>query len=93
MMNKEIERILQRLNLGSELTPNEFCYLKEYIKDLQKEAELGDHYKHLYSEVKKQKDDAIEYVNSIVFEEIFTFVRERAEVKYNLLRMLGEIDE
>jgi len=31
--------------------------LYDYIKDLQKKAELGDHYKHLYSEVKKQKDE------------------------------------
>ena len=43
--------------------------------------------------LKKQKDDVVEYVNSIVFEENFTFVRERAEVKYAILRMLGEIDD
>ena len=67
------------------------CYedLEEENKKLQEEK---DHYKHLYSLVKKQKDDVVEYVNSIVFEESFTFVRERAEVKYNLLRMLGEIE-
>ena len=28
-----------------------------YIEQLEKKAELGDHYKHLYSEVKKQKDE------------------------------------
>ncbi len=36
--------------------------LYDYIKDLQKKAELTDHYKHLYSEVKKQKDDVVEYI-------------------------------
>ena len=32
------------------------------IKELQKKAEQEDHYKHLYSEVKKQKDDVVEYI-------------------------------
>ena len=40
---------------------NEYCdYVENATRkylDLQKKAELGDHYKHLYSEVKKQKDD------------------------------------
>lgn len=40
MKNKEIERILQRLNLGSELTPNEFCYLKKYIEQLEKDKQI-----------------------------------------------------
>ena len=31
--------------------------LEEQIENLQKKAELGEHYKHLYSEVKKQKDE------------------------------------
>lgn len=29
---------------------------------LKKKAELGEHYKHLYNEVKKQKDDVVEYI-------------------------------
>ena len=43
---------------------------KEAIKSLlvqneklKKKAELGEHYKHLYSEVKKQKDDAIKLIH------------------------------
>ena len=35
----------------------ELLNVKKYITDLQKKAELGDHYKHLYSEVKKQKEN------------------------------------
>ena len=80
-------------NIPEIITQEEFDDVKSAIKDLQKKAELGEHYKHLYSEVKKQKDDIVKYVNSIVFEESFTFVRERAEVKYNLLRMLGDSDD
>nr|DAE35556.1 MAG TPA: hypothetical protein [Caudoviricetes sp.] len=30
---------------------------EQLIDHLQKKAELGDHYKHLYSEVKKQKEN------------------------------------
>lgn len=78
------------------------------IKDLQKKAELGEHYKHLYSEVKKQKDDVVEYIKSYdVFKEFsFPLMKKWEEnevkssidyqfkesIKKELLRMLGEID-
>lgn len=55
------------------------------IKDLQKKAELGEHYKHLYSEVKKQKDDVVELIKKTPF--LYHPFREE------LLRMLGEIDD
>lgn len=42
--------------------------LYDYIKDLQKKAELGEHYKHLYSEVKKQKDDVVELIKARIKE-------------------------
>ena len=79
------------------------------IKELQKKAELGEHYKHLYSELKKQKDDVVEYVkNYDVFKEFsFPLMKKWEEnqvkssidyqfkesIKKELLRMLGEIDE
>jgi len=55
----------------------------EFIEDLQKKAELGEHYKHLYSEVKKQKDDVVEYIKTFKDD-----IRGLDEVV--LLRMLGE---
>ena len=55
------------------------------IKELQKKAELGDHYKHLYSEVKKQKDDVVELIKKTPF--LYS------PFKQEVLRMLGEIDE
>lgn len=62
MMNEEIMDILFVLkNIGPEF----YVYAEEiedYINNLQKKAELGDHYKHLYSEVKKQKDDVVELI-------------------------------
>ena len=54
--------------------------------DLQKKAELGEHYKHLYSEVKKQKDEIFKYIKSFEY-----YIPE--DNKNELLRMLGEIDD
>ena len=72
---------------------------KEAIKSLlvqneklKKKAELGEHYKHLYSEVKKQKDDVICEIKKVLYawehkpNEIATLDLEE------ILRMLGEID-
>lgn len=56
------------------------------IKELQKKAELGEHYKHLYSEVKKQKDEIKKYIKSFEY-----YIPK--EHKTELLRMLGEINE
>lgn len=56
------------------------------IKELQKKAEQGEHYKHLYSEVKKQKDEIFKYIKSFEY-----YIPE--DNKNELLRMLGEIDE
>jgi len=69
------------------------------LEQLEKKAELGEHYKHLYSEVKKQKDDVVEYIkkNKKVITKyeakdtrlpIGTFMWNIDEV----LRMLGEIE-
>lgn len=38
---------------------DEITYLLEYIEQLKQKVKLADHYKHLYSEVKKQKDDVV----------------------------------
>ena len=75
----------------------------EYIENLQKKAELGDHYKHLYSEVKKKKDDVVEYINTAIEEgnyfedDIDTDIQPANYDKYvnsvEILRMLGEIDD
>ena len=85
MMNEEIMDILFVLkNIGPEF----YVYAEEiedYINNLQKKAELGEHYKHLYSEVKKQKDEIFKYIKSFEY-----YIPE--EHKNELLRMLGEID-
>ena len=67
------------------------------IKDLQKKAELGDHYKHLYSEVKKQKDDCIKYIHKELdrfdCEGSMSISMRISYFEEELLRMLGEIDD
>ena len=59
--------------------------LEVYINQLQKKAELVEHYKHLYSEVKKQKDEIFKYIKSFEY-----YIPE--DNKNELLRMLGEIE-
>lgn len=111
-MNRElIEEILKDIS-----TPTGISYsgdqtianstvenILEFIDDLQKKAELGEHYKHLYSEVKKQKDDVIKYIKYLIkrLEEFDILERKETgafwyqvmgELK-ELLRMLGEINE
>ena len=57
-MNKEeIQNIIY--NLANSIFNTDWTKLLDYIKDLQKKAELGKHYKNLYSSVKKQKDDVV----------------------------------
>lgn len=65
------------------------------IKELQKKAELGEHYKHLYSEVKKQKDDVVEYIKKNWYSKNTRDINEIVigDWRIDLLRMLGEIDE
>lgn len=101
-MNKEIENKLNAIasNDYINLLPKEAKLLLSYIEQLQKKAELGEHYKHLYSEVKKQKDDVVEYIKY----QLSNFDFEK-DIKARMLgsmiivmlekdeRMLGEIDE
>ena len=99
-MNEE-EKAIQRLNeirtnynlSGEDLHYAEIIYY--LIINLKKKA---DHYKHLYNELKKQKDDVVEYIkNNKLFkyvydeEELFEIITDK-QAKNDLLRMLGEID-
>ena len=76
-----------------------FYAMQKQIDDLQKKAELGEHYKHLYSKVKKQKDDVVEYIKSAIENDDIEELKEsRHLLLWNedldkLLRMLGEIDD
>lgn len=54
---EDIEEINEYMNELLKRPSIKKALLKFKINDLQKKAELGEHYKHLYSEVKKQKDE------------------------------------
>ena len=64
--------------------------LYDYIKDLQKKAELGEHYKHLYSEVKKQKDDVVKLIYKKM-KDVDIYGTQTFDLN-EILRMLGEIE-
>ena len=65
----------------------------EFIDNLQKKAELGEHYKHLYSEVKKQKDNVVEIIKRQLLSNTNITKYTDEMCLRDLLRMLGEIDE
>ena len=104
-MNKEIEELLNNLKYASEcddfiieIRKDRAKLLLSYIEQLEKKAELGEHYKHLYSEVKKQKDDVVEYIKESIKHPMYAenIIADcdggRVENLDKLLRMLGEID-
>ena len=101
MMNRElIEEILKDISTPTGLSysgdqtiaNNTVDNILEFIDDLQKKAELGDHYKHLYSEVKKQKDDVVEYIKHYINfrKDIYPYIDMREFDLDKVLRMLGE---
>ena len=94
-MNKEeITEIIRKLSYTGYTEQDIKSEAIRIIENLQKKAELGEHYKHLYSEVKKQKDDIVEYIkNNFIEGEVFYSKSWLKMKKKELLRMLGEIDE
>lgn len=85
-------RIIE-IDRSYDLEQDEIKLLLSYIEQLQKKAELGEHYKHLYSEVKKQKDVVVEYIkNNFIEGEVFYSKAWLKMKKDDLLRMLGEIE-
>lgn len=63
-MNKEI---YTDTNWDDILEYNHMKWINyDRFKEVQKKAELGEHYKHLYSEVKKQKDDVIKVLYQLI---------------------------
>ena len=110
MKNKEIEELLKNIkdkysyepydntgNVYTTISYEEGQLLLSYIEQLEKKVELGDHYKNLYSEVKKQKDDAVEFIHKELdrfdCEGSMSISMRISYFEEDLLRMLGEIDD
>lgn len=89
-MNKEeFKKLAEEEFINNTMKHLDSALIFTYIQNLEKKAEQGDHYKHLYNELKKQKDDVVEYIKKQ------TKNMPKNGCKYrlnNILRMLGEID-
>lgn len=83
------------LSFENDKLKREIEHLENEIRNLKQQnqmiTELGEHYKHLYSELKKQKDDVVKYLDKI--EEMTEYEFENEYWMQNILRMLGETDE
>ena len=72
--------------------------MRGYLEDLKvggrpmTDKELAEHYKHLYSEVKKQKDDVVEIIKRQLLSNTNITKYTDEMCLRDLLRMLGEID-
>ena len=97
-MNKENERITYEEFMTMFKFAPRMCYTlyvkaEDEIENLQKKAELGEHYKHLYSEVKKRNDNAIKFLKSIEMDKTDKYIPIRDYKEFGiLLRKLGETD-
>ena len=93
MMNKE--EIIKELDKQNRELGEELSLTKD---KLDKTLFEKDHYKHLYSELKKQKDDVVEYIKSAIENDDIEELKDgRHLLLWNedldkLLRMLGEIE-
>ena len=93
-MNKEeITEIIRKLSYTGYTEQDIKSEAIRIIENLQKKAEQGEHYKHLYSEVKKRNDNAIKFLKSIEMDKTDKYIPLRDYKEFGiLLRMLGEID-
>ena len=83
---------------GKEFVGNDYSIEKfqnsKAVSNLIKEIEKLEHYKHLYSEVKKQKDDVVEFIKEYHnYENRFKWCEQNYIDTINEIeRMLGEIE-
>ena len=94
-MNKENERItyeefMTMFKFAPRMAYTLYDKAEDEIENLQKKVELGEHYKHLYSEVKKQKDDVVKLIYKKM-KDVDIYGTQTFDLN-ELLRMLGEID-
>ena len=57
-----------------------------HMEEYKKVKELGEHYKHLYSELKRQKDEITEYIKSFEY-----YIPE--DNKIELLKKIEGVDD
>ena len=62
-MSKELEK-MNIISIVQKLKADDVIILQKYIENLEKEVEKLQHYKTLYQSLKKQKDEATEWVKN-----------------------------
>ena len=92
MINKEeITEIIRKLSYTGYTEQDIKSEAIRIIENLQKKAELGEHYKHLYSEVKKQYEEA-DYDRHKLFEENQQLKKQKDDVVDFIHKELDRFD-
>lgn len=88
-MSKELEK-MNIISIVQKLKADDVIILQKYIENLEKENEKLKHYKTLYQSLKRQKDEATEWVRNYMNEwDINDEVRQDLN---DLLILLEEVD-
>lgn len=88
-MSKELEK-MNIISIVQKLKADDVIILQKYIENLEKENEKLRHYKTLYQSLKKQKDEATEWVKNYMSEwDINDEVRQNLN---DLLILLEEVE-
>lgn len=66
-MSKELEK-MNIISIVQKLKADDVIILQKYIENLEKENEKLRHYKTLYQSLKRQKDEATEWVRNYMNE-------------------------
>ena len=89
-MSKELEK-LNIISIVQKLKEDDVIILQKYIENLEKENEKLRHYKTLYQSLKRQKDEAIEYIEKYLTDNGRFLMLNEWQVP-DLLRILKEVD-
>ena len=88
-MSKELEK-MNIISIVQKLKEDDVIILQKYIENLEKENEKLNHYKTLYQSLKRQKDEATEWVRNYMNEwDINDEVRQELN---DLLILLEEVE-
>ena len=89
-MSKELEK-MNIISIVQKLKEDDVIILQKYIENLEKENEKLRHYKTLYQSLKRQKDEAIEYIEKYLTDNGRFLMLNEWQVP-DLLRILKEVE-
>ena len=89
-MSKELEK-MNIISIVQKLKEDDVIILQKYIENLEKENEKLRHYKTLYQSLKRQKDEAVEYIEKYLTDNGRFLMLNEWQVP-DLLRILKEVE-